>query len=283
MTITTDYLTTLDRFRLIVKKRVTSHFAGSRPSTVLGRGTTIKDHRQYAPGDDFRLIDWKIFAKTDNLYIKQFEEDKDLTTHIIVDASASMDFGSPITKFEFASMIGIGFAHLAVRDNDKFQFATFSNSVDVFQSSRAPSHLLKMVDHLNSLKVRGNTKFGDAVLKYKRVIGSKALVILLSDFLYDAPQIEAGLNRLAGNEIRVIQVLDSTEVDLPVLGEVNLHDAETSTEMKTFVSQRMKQQYLYRMQQHNSHIEEICNRLNAKYNRVTTDMPIFDAFWNALN
>jgi uncharacterized protein (DUF58 family) len=130
--ITTDYLSLLDRFNLIVKKRVTSSYVGSRVSSATGRGSTIKDHRIYATGDDFRLIDWKIYARTDNLYIKRFEEERNLTVHVILDISNSMNFGAKLTKFEYAAMLGVGFAYLSLKENEKFQFATFGETLNVF-------------------------------------------------------------------------------------------------------------------------------------------------------
>ncbi|MEK6949756.1 MAG: DUF58 domain-containing protein, partial [Nanoarchaeota archaeon] len=103
--IKTDFLDQLDRFHLVVKKRVTSNYAGPRRSIATGRGLTFKDHRMYAPGDDIRLIDWKVFARTDDLYIKTFEEERNLVAHLIMDSSASMGFGSPVTKFDYAAML----------------------------------------------------------------------------------------------------------------------------------------------------------------------------------
>ena len=116
--IKTDFLHELDRFSLVVHKRVTSNYAGPRRSIAFGRGVVFKDHRIYAPGDDYRAIDWKVFARTDDLYIKTYEEERNLVVHIIVDFSSSMNFGKPITKFDYASMIGVGFAYLAMKDND---------------------------------------------------------------------------------------------------------------------------------------------------------------------
>ena len=124
--INTDFLNQLDRFHLVVKKRVTSNFVGPRKSVAAGRGLTFKDHRMYAPGDDIRLIDWKVFARTDDLYIKTFEEERNLTAHIIMDASASMGFGKPVSKFDYAAMLGVGLAYLAMRENERFQFSTFN-------------------------------------------------------------------------------------------------------------------------------------------------------------
>src|SRR3989338_4048340 len=107
--ITTSFLDQLTRFNLVVNKRVTSNLIGSKKSVAAGRGLTFKDYRIYAPGDDIRLIDWKVFARTDNLYIKVHEEERNLTVHILIDKSASMDFGKPVSKFDYASMIGVGF------------------------------------------------------------------------------------------------------------------------------------------------------------------------------
>ena len=131
--INTDFLDQLDRFHLVVKKRVTSSYVGPRKSIIAGRGLTFKDHRIYSPGDDIRLIDWKVFGRTDDLYIKTFEEERNLTAHIIMDSSASMGFGKPISKFDYAAMLGVGFAYLSMRENERFQFSTFSEKLDVFQ------------------------------------------------------------------------------------------------------------------------------------------------------
>ena len=86
--INTDFLDQLNRFHLVVKKRVTSNYIGLRKSVSAGRGLTFKDHRLYAPGDDIRLIDWTVFARNDDLHIKTFEEERNLTAHIIIDSSS---------------------------------------------------------------------------------------------------------------------------------------------------------------------------------------------------
>ena len=118
--ITTEFLDELSRFNLVVQKRVTSNYIGPRKSIAAGRGLTFKEHRPYAPGDDIRLIDWKVFARTDDLHIKTFEEERNLTVHSIIDTSASMGFGKPVSKFDYAAMLGVGFGYLAMRENEKF-------------------------------------------------------------------------------------------------------------------------------------------------------------------
>src|SRR3989338_2876940 len=129
--IDTAFLEHLKRFSLIVKKRVTSAYHGQKASTAHGRGISFKDYRIYAQGDDFRSIDWKVYARTDDLYVKNYEEERNLAVHIIVDGSGSMDYGKPRSKFDYASMLGVGFAYLALKDNEKFQVSTFAYDISI--------------------------------------------------------------------------------------------------------------------------------------------------------
>ena len=138
--INSSFLDQLSRFHLVINKRVTSTYTGSRKSRSAGRGLTFKDYRMYAPGDDIRLIDWKVFARTDHLYIKAYEEEKNLTVHIIIDCSASMGFGKPTSKFDYAAMLGVGFGYLAMRDNERFQYSTFADKLEVFKARAVKEH-----------------------------------------------------------------------------------------------------------------------------------------------
>ena len=280
--ITTDYLSLLDRFNLIVKKRVTSSYVGSRVSSATGRGSTIKDHRIYATGDDFRLIDWKIYARTDNLYIKRFEEERNLTVHVILDISNSMNFGAKMTKFEYAAMLGVGFAYLSLKENEKFQFATFGETLNVFSPRKGMAHLASMVQYLNELKLRGGSKFLDSMRQYKKLIGSKAMLILLSDFLFDLDQIKEALYLFSRHDLKLVHVLDPLEKNLNIEGDLKLKDLETKDEMQTFLSPNLKETYKGKLEAHSAEIEKICSRLKADYNMISTDTPIFDAFYEIL-
>jgi uncharacterized protein (DUF58 family) len=280
--INTDFLDQLNRFHLVVKKRVTSSYTGPRKSIAVGRGLTFKEHRIYSPGDDIRLIDWKVFARTDDLYIKTFEEERNLTAHIIMDASASMGFGKPISKFDYASMLGVGFAYLAMRENEKFQFSTFAEQLEVFQPRRGMSQLASMVLHLNNTKTEGHSKLLDAMVQYKKVIGSRALLVLVSDFLMDIDEITEALYNLGDHEIKVVQVLDPIEKDLKYSGDFKLIDSESKSMMRTFVSPRMRVEYQQMLDNHSAKIEEACNKLGYHFHQITSDTPVFDAFYKVL-
>ena len=280
--IDTDFLNQLDRFHLVVSKRVTSNYAGPRRSIAMGRGLVFKDYRMYAPGDDTRLIDWKVYARTDHLYVKNYEEERNLTVHIIMDASASMDFGRPISKFDYASMIGVGFAYLAMKENEKFQFSTFSEKLDVFQPKRGMSHLANMVQHLNTLKTKGNSQIEESIRQYKKLVGSRALLVLISDFLIDIKEIREALYLLGDHEIKVVQVLDNVEKNLKLQGDFKLEDSETKEKIRTYISPRLRTVYQKMLDEHAAKIQGACNKLGINFFQITTDTPIFDAFYRIL-
>jgi len=278
----TEFLDQLNRFHLVVKKRVTSNYMGPRRSIATGRGLTFKEHRIYSPGDDIRLIDWKIFARTDDLYIKTFEEERNLTVHTIIDSSASMGFGKPLSKFDYAAMIGTGFAYLAMRENERFQFSTFSEKLDIFQPKRGMSQLANMVFHLNNVKTHGNSKLLEAMVQYKKLVGSRSLLVLVSDFLLNIDEIIEALYTLGDHEIKIIQIFDPIEKELKYHGDYKLIDSETQNRIRTYISPRLRVEYQQMLDSHSAKIEETCNRLGMNFFQITTDTPVFDAFYKVL-
>ena len=280
--IDTSFLDQLQRFNLVVRKRVTSNIMGPRKSMAGGHGLTFKDYRIYAPGDDIRLIDWRVFARTDNYFIKVHEEERNLTVHIITDSSASMGFGKPISKFDYASMIGVGFAYLAMRDNERFQFSTFAEQLEMFQPRRGMSHLAAMVQHLNSIKPKGNSKLLDTIKQYKKVIGSRSMLVIASDFLVNIDEIRESFYLLGDHEIKIIQVLDRVEKELKMEGDMKLIDSETKGLLRTFISPRMRMEYQQQLDSHCAKIEELCNKLGIHYHLDVTDVPIFETFYKIL-
>mgnify|MGYP001583745581 CR=1 FL=1 len=280
--INTDFLNQLDRFHLVIRKRVTSNYIGPRRSLASGRGLMFKEHRQYAPGDDIRLIDWKVFARSDHLHVKTFEEERNLTVHTIIDASASMGFGKPVSKFDYASMLGVGFAYIALKENEKIQFSTFNDSLEIFQPRRGMSQLANMVHHLNNTKTKGPSKLMDSLAQYSKIIGSRSLLTVISDFLVPIEEIQEALYMLGDHEIKIVQILDPIERELRMQGDFKLTDSETMTKLRTYISPRLRVQYQRQLDAHCAHIEEISNKLGMKYFQITTDVPIFDAFHRIL-
>jgi uncharacterized protein (DUF58 family) len=279
-----NFLSQLKRFHIIVNKRVTSSFTGSRRSSMVGNGLVINDFRPYVAGDDYRAIDWKIFARTDEYFIKRFEEERNLTTHVLVDASKSMDYTTgSVTKFEYAAMVALGFSYLSARNNERFNMALISDKTEYLKAKRSSNQMLTFLDLVNKTKLNGVLKFEDQIRKYKSNITSRSLVVIISDFLFDLKELRASLHMFKQHELRVIQVLDKSETNFGVYGSVEMEDLETGIKIETFMSERQRQTYREKMYHHIMNIEQETMHAGGKFFLFSTEHPLFDAFYQIVN
>ena len=281
MVIDTSFLKQLDRLNLLINKRVTSNFIGEKKSMAVGKGLIFKDHRIYAPGDDFRNIDWKVFARTDDFFIKNYEEERNLVVHIIVDSSASMEFGK-LKKFDYASMLALGFAYLASRNNEKVHFSTFAEDVFLFNPAKGRFTIGPMLKYLESVKPQGKSLMDKSFSHYRRSIGSKSLVIVISDFLINPEVIEQAFFHLGKQQLKVVQVLDPVEKNLAFDGECDFIDSETGSRLKSYVSPRIKSFFQKKLDEHATKIHSFVDALGGEFFQITTDTAVFDAFFRML-
>jgi uncharacterized protein (DUF58 family) len=278
--IDTSFFKELDRFSFMVRKRVSTAYSGSRRSILKGRGMEPVSYREYTQGDDFKTIDWKVYGRTEKLYVKEFEEEKSLTTHILLDTSKSMDFRN---KFEYSAMLALGFAYLVTKDNEKFAVATFGEDINITKPKRGRKYLSLTIDLLNSAQLNGKTNIDYCMEKYASVIRSRSLVFLISDFMADVDAIRNSVFRLGDNELVLIQVLDPLEKSLDLGGEAKLIDLETDAKMDIYTSPRLREQYQHKLNDHISKIKETCMTVGADFHTVTTDMPVFDAIFEVVS
>jgi uncharacterized protein (DUF58 family) len=237
-------------------------------------------YREYTQGDDFKTIDWKVYGRTEKLYVKEFEEEKSLTTHILLDTSKSMDFRN---KFEYAAMMALGFAYLVTKDNEKFAVSTFSEEINITKPKRGRRYLSQTIDLLNSMELSGTTRFDYCMEKYASIIKSRSLVIIISDFMADPGAIKNAIFRLGDNELLLIQVLDPVEKNLDLGGEARLIDLETEQKLDIYTSPRLRTEYQKRLSDHIAKIKEPSLQVGADFHTVTTDMPIFEAIFQIIN
>jgi len=280
--IDTEYLHQLNSFTLILKKRLTSSFIGERRTTHVGSGLLFRDHAAYVPGDDFKHIDWKAFARTDKLFVKRFEEDRNLTVHILVDYSGSMNFGNKIKKYEYAAKIGLGFAYIALRNNERFVLSTFDGKLDLFKPKKGAQQLAEIVSYLNRRRPEGTTDFERALQHYKALINSKSIIIIISDFFYDTEAIKRILTRLKHNQIKLIQILDPIERNLNLEGDYTLIDLESQDALRTYIDPYLRKLYLEKMERHKNELVKACNEISADFHQTSTDQNLFDVFYTLL-
>ncbi len=280
--IDTSFLGQLKRFQVIVNKRLTSSFIGGRKSVFTGNGLTFNDFRPYVPGDDFRAIDWNIYARTDSFFIKRYEEDRNLTTHVLLDVSKSMDYGTGNTKFEYASMIALGFAYLASRNNEKCVLSLMNDKTEILRSQRGSNQVMGFLDRLNKVKCKGKIDFNAQLRKYKKFIKSKSQIVLISDFLYDLTDIKETLYLYKQHDLKVIQILDQSETQFKVYGSLILEDSETGETRETFINEKKRQDYREKLYSHISGIEKESMQHKGKFFLFSTEQPVFDAFYRIM-
>ena len=279
-----QFLSQLKRFQIIVKKRVTSSFTGGRRSTSVGSGLIINDFRPYVPGDDYRAIDWKVFARTDDFFVKRYEEERNLTTHVLIDVSKSMDYGTTKRKkFEYAAMLALGFSYMSARNNEKFHLSLISEQTDYLRAKRSSNQVLGFLKYLNKVKCKGIINFEQELRKYKKTIKSKSLVVIISDFLFDIEQIRNALYLFKNHDLRVIQILDKSETNFAVFGSVILEDSETKNKLETYISERKRQEYREKIYHHILSVEEETLNAHGKFYLFSTEHPLFDAFYKIVN
>ncbi|MCZ7398988.1 MAG: DUF58 domain-containing protein, partial [Candidatus Methanoperedens sp.] len=180
--IDTSFFKELDRFTFMVRKRVSTAYSGSRRSILKGRGMEPVSYREYTQGEEF-------------------EEEKSLTTHILLDTSKSMDFRD---KFDYAAMLALGFAYLVTKDNEKFGVSTFGEEMNITKPKRGRRYLSQTINLLNSTALLGKTRFDYCMEKYASIIKSRSLVIIISDFMTETDAIKNAIFRLGDNELVLV-------------------------------------------------------------------------------
>jgi Uncharacterized conserved protein (some members contain a von Willebrand factor type A (vWA) domain) len=280
-----DFFRQLDRFTFMVRKRVSTAYAGSRRSIHSGKGLDTIGYREYNRGDELKSVDWKAYARSEKLYVRQFEEDKSLTTHILLDSSKSMDYtaGGAPSKFEYATMLAAGFAYLVTKDNDKFAISTFAENVDIAKPRRGRKYLLRTIEQLETAMPGGKTAIDECTILYGKAIHSRSLVIIISDFLQDPKEIESAIYRFSDHDLMLVQVLDRTESTLTIHGHSRLIDLESGVKLDTYISEDLKNEYQEKLTEHINHIKDTCSRVGAEFYTFTTDIPIFDAFFHTIS
>ncbi|ELZ91318.1 hypothetical protein C440_13429 [Haloferax mucosum ATCC BAA-1512] len=274
------FLDELDRFDTSLKRVSNAMLQGDQRSPDVGEGLTFSDHRRYTPGDDPRLIDWKAYARSEELFIKRFEAERNLTVHVLLDATASMAFGEgDLNKFDYGAKLGLGFCHLTAEDNNDFRFSLLGDMpdrIDTDASSRG--EVLRLVDQLNETTPSGDGDITAALEEYANSIHSRSLVVVVSDLLFDPDDVAAGLTALARNDVVVAQVLTPEEIGPETTGDAIFEDPESDAVRRTYFGGTAARRYNDRLQSHLADLEERCQALAIDRELVDTGGDFFDTF-----
>jgi uncharacterized protein (DUF58 family) len=229
-------LSAIADLELVSKRVVDGTISGLHRSPFHGYSAEFSQYRHYRPGDDLKYVDWKLFARTDRLYTKQFRETTNLWCQIALDASASMNYatsgdsGAGVTKFQYARLLAASLAHLVSRQGDAVGLVTYADGIRRFLPSRGgQAHLRSLLLTLGRTEPSGRTDSAAALARTIDLLKRRGLLVVLSDLYDESDAVERALMRAAhiGHEVIVFQILTRDEVELPFRDDVELEDPET--------------------------------------------------------
>ena len=218
---TLELISRVRRLELKSREAAEGALIGLHRSRHRGSSIEFSEHRAYSPGDEIRLIDWKIFAKTDRCFIKQFEDETRIQAYILLDASGSMAYPEnrdKTSKFEYGAVIAAALAYLLLGQGDAVGLALIDRGRLNWMPARAGErHFPELVEMMARTEPSGESKLGPLILELKNRLSRKSLLLLVSDFFDQENEIETSLKllRLAGNELVLFQVLTPEEIQFP--------------------------------------------------------------------
>jgi len=228
-----ELLKKIRQLELSSRKLVESHFSGEYHSVFKGQGIEFAEVRPYQHGDDVRAIDWNVTARFGEPYLKIFEETRELTVILVVDASASEDFGTREKfKSELSAELCANIAFSAIRNNDKVGLVIFSDHVELFiPPAKGRKHVLRLIREILFFKPTGRgTSITSALDRLNRTVNKRAIVFLISDF-NDSGYEKVMRASASRHDLIAVEVRDPAEGELPDAGLITLVDSETGEEM----------------------------------------------------
>jgi uncharacterized protein (DUF58 family) len=230
-------LAKIEDLELVARTVVEGFLHGLHQSPYVGFSVEFASHREYLPGDDLRHLNWKLFARNDKLYVKQYDAETNLDCHLVVDVSGSMETASTGTsKRRYATMLSAAIAHLALSQRDAVGLTLFAERVVAHEKPRAKS---KQLDEILSALAGapGNTAAASAAVLHEvaELMPRRGLVVLVSDLFFPVEDVFSGLDHLLfrGHDLIIFHLLDPLEHGLGVAGQVRFRDLETGEELTT--------------------------------------------------
>ena len=263
------------RARLIVEGLMT----GMHRSPYQGISVEFAQHRQYVAGDDTRHVDWKVFGKTDKIYLKQYLEETNLHLICVVDASESMGYGSvkgdggaTWTKYDHATAIAASLSYMAIQQQDSAGLAIFDNDLKHYiKPSNSPTQW-KIITHELSITPRlKKTNTARILDQLAEKLHHRSLIVLVSDFFDDVDNIKKGLRHLRykKHEVMAFQILDPMEVEFPFEDTTLFKGLEETGELLT-EPRALREGYLQQLRMHTEELQKLCRGMHIDFQRMNS-------------
>ncbi|MHB1035897.1 MAG: DUF58 domain-containing protein [Pirellulales bacterium] len=265
------------RLDLRARHVVEGFLAGLHRSPYFGQSVEFLQHREYTHGDDLRYVDWKVWAKQDRFYVKQFEEDTNLRCTLLVDVSASMRYGSgPLNKYEYAATVAVSLAYLLLRQQDAVGCVAFDETIRTAMPQRTRrTHLNSIIQALDVSKPRDKTDLYHVLRGVAENHPRRGMMVLVSDLLADRRGLFKGIRllRQRGHDVMVFHILDDDELDFPFNGPVRFEGLELPQSLSCN-PRALRQGYLEALAAYLEEIRRGCAKNAADYALIRTSQPL---------
>ncbi|HLU39758.1 MAG TPA: DUF58 domain-containing protein [Planctomycetota bacterium] len=269
-----DFLRRLEYLDVVARKILQGRIRAERMSTKRGTSVEFEDYRNYAPGDDLRYLDWNVFGRLEELFLKLYREEENLHMTVLLDCSRSMAFGQP-DKFLYARQIAAAIAYIGMSNLDDANVRAFTRDMGpAAERLRGKGKVKVLFPFLTNLTNGGETDMRRAFRRYVALERRRGVVVLVSD-LYDRDGVIPALRYLKSrrHEVFVIHVMDKDEVDPPLRGDLRLVDSETGAFKDLTVTDALRARYKEAFEGHARAVETWCRSAETGYVRALTQVP----------
>jgi len=240
-----EVIAQVQRLDLRARFLVEGFLAGLHRSPFLGFSVEFSEHRKYVPGDDLRLLDWNVFAKTDRFYVRKYQAETTLDTYLLVDLSGSMDYppmdepdlsGGRLRKIDYSICLAAAIGYMLIHQQDAVGLATFGEKLQGFLGPKAKrSHLMAILAELTKIRPYGPTGLADALHEIADRVRKRSLMVLFSDLLADVESVVEAMHHLRyrGHDLIVFHVLSEEEAVFPFSGPKRFTDVESDAHVNT--------------------------------------------------
>lgn len=273
-----EVLIRISRLEMRARKVVEGFLSGRHRSPFHGFSVEFATHREYVPGDDTRHIDWRVYARADRYFIKQYEEETNVRAYILLDCSGSMGYpeqrrGQRMTKFDYAATVAASLAYLLVHQQDAPGLILFDHEVrDHLPPRSNPAQLRNLIDVMDRAKPDGPTEIKMLLGQLAERIKQRSFVILVSDLLADPDEIVRGLEHFSynGHDVLVLHVLDQDELTFDFKENILFEGIEDASFEMLTDPQSLRQSYLDALHTFLTRIQSACVNHQIDYVRMST-------------
>lgn len=273
----TSTLRRLEQLQLAVRARSRSSLKGERRSRARGHSVEFADHRNYSSGDDLRYLDWNLYGRLDRLFVKLYEEEREVPVQLYLDSSESMKFGDP-SKFECARAIAAAIGYLTLHGDDRLGFTAGPSSAvpaasrHFLQSIRGRGFGLRFLQNLELIRPGGAASANDWMKSLLHASGPRGVAIAISDFLEEDAFLQT-MKKVsgAGYQLVFIQVLSPQEINPPFQGELKVVDAESGQSREITFGRFRLRAYQQMVEGFRKHIEDQCRKCGARHIFINSD------------